>query len=95
MAWFRSKFCDPPESANLECTVPVFEDDKDADAWCTENYQSIACLSIREKAQDNMLRSIYAYYYANAAWAIVFVLLVSHFLSVLSRAVVKSLTHFL
>ena len=26
MAWFRAEFCNPPATANAECTVPVSND---------------------------------------------------------------------
>lgn len=81
MAWFRSRFCDPSETANEECAMPVFTTTAEGVEWCMENFgnNSTDCIEIRDKAQDDMERSIYVYYYSNAAWTIFFVLLVSVF----------------
>lgn len=29
LAWFRRRFCDPPENSNTLCVVPVFQDEAD------------------------------------------------------------------
>lgn len=29
LAWFRRRFCDPPDLANTLCVVPVFQDEED------------------------------------------------------------------
>jgi hypothetical protein len=29
LAWFRRRFCDPPEVANTRCVVPVFQEEAD------------------------------------------------------------------
>jgi len=83
LAWFRKRFCNPSETANTKCAVPVFKNITDANDWCLENHQSTDCVTIRDNAQAAMQRSIYVYYYANAAWAILLGFLVRDFVAVL------------
>ena len=44
--------------------------------WCQSNYNSTACTSIRDKAQEEVARYLYIFYSVNSAWTILFILLV-------------------
>jgi hypothetical protein len=73
MAWFRNKFC-AIDTADTLCTVPVSDEENE---WCMEKFNATNCVATRDAAQADMERWMLPYYYANAAWGLCLIALVS------------------
>mmetsp|Transcript_2879 Transcript_2879/g.5258 ORF Transcript_2879/g.5258 Transcript_2879/m.5258 type:complete len:751 (-) Transcript_2879:1131-3383(-) len=78
MKSMRSVFCEPEETANGKCNVPILggiEFDTEED-WCREKYNdSIDCEQIRDDAQDRYNLTAGFIVTANAIWALLLVVL--------------------
>jgi hypothetical protein len=91
MAAFRESFCDPSETANTLCAVPVYANPQNETQWCIDNYQATNCTAIRDAAQKGMERFLLGYYYLNAVWGICFLVLVRSILYLDSPRVPKTI----
>ncbi|GAX09907.1 hypothetical protein FisN_11Lh108 [Fistulifera solaris] len=72
LATFRRAFCKPSSSYNTLCAAPEVEN---VTSWCLVNFNVTNCGEIRADAQDKFDKFMIAYYYGNAIWGIVLVLL--------------------
>lgn len=73
MAWYRYKFCDPSDTYNTLCAVPIYSNPDQETAWCQMNYNSTACTSIRNNAQAEVARFLSFFYSTTSAWTILFI----------------------
>ena len=74
LAWFRRVFCEPAETANTLCAVPITANDTE---YCINMFNSTECESIRANAQERMENVMLGYYYLNAVWGVCLIVLVS------------------
>jgi len=93
MAYFRYWFCQPTETYNSLCAVPVFEDAVDETQWCIDNHDATNCTAIRDSAQERAARSILWFYTGNAIWTLLLVfigfLVVDTLQNIISRPLVQ------
>lgn len=88
MAWFRWTYCDPQDTYNSLCTVPLVEN---ATGWCLAVYNSTDCARIRDDAQATMLTSLNILTYFSAGWGLVIVFLLCVTQGTLTRIITKPL----
>ena len=72
-AWFRRQFCEPSDTFDNKCTPP---ERINVTAWCLDLYNATDCGRIRRRAQSDMEDFMISFYYVNAAWGLVLVILV-------------------
>lgn len=70
MAVLRRYFCNPTETFNTLCTVPVYNTIEQENHWCEINYNSTKCVEIRDAAQEKVVNFLFIFYDTNAAWGI-------------------------
>jgi hypothetical protein len=75
MAWFRRRYC-APGTFNSLCTIPYVYKDGDGDEWCQVNYNSTACIAIRDEAQQQTNAFLRIFYTFSAFWCLVYIVLV-------------------
>jgi hypothetical protein len=76
MAWFRYWSCQPQDTYNTLCSVPLYDNATVEEAWCLLNYNSTDCVAIRDSAQARTLRFLNAVYYFGALWGLMLLFLV-------------------
>ena len=71
MKFSRELFCEPPETAQNECMVPIFggNDYATEQDWCFKNYNATNCTQIRDDAQARYNRFSRVFYTSNGIWA--------------------------
>ena len=93
MAYFRYWFCQPTDSYNSLCAVPVYEDAADETQWCIDKYDSTNCTAIRDSAQERAAKSILWFYTGMAIWTLLLVfigfLVVDTLQNIISRPLVQ------
>jgi hypothetical protein len=72
MAWWRGNAC-REGTANTLCTVPR---GINATQWCLLNYDKLDCYEIRESAQSIAEKWLLTFYWFNAGWAFLVIILV-------------------
>lgn len=89
MAWFRRVFCEPVETFDNRCAIPIVDNETQ---YCLDLYNETDCSTIRNAAQSRGEKFMLSYYYVNAAWGLVLVCLVR--LRLLRTFCSPSITHF-
>lgn len=72
MAWFRNYFCEA-STANNRCAAPHVPN---VTSWCLDMFNSTDCEGIQSNAQNKMEAFMLSFYYINAIWGFLVVILV-------------------